>query len=91
MLFAAIMMLEGAVDCMVVSVVVRERIEWFGEENVLPSPPSRQLVLKAPPAVALVPALECAASELMVSGIVLNVGAADLLSAIGGWWPSPDA
>ena len=83
MLFAAIIMFEGAVDCMVVSVVVRERAEWFGEEKVLPSPPSRQLELRAPPAVAVVPALECAASELMVSGMVLSVGAADLLSAIG--------
>ena len=29
---------DGAVDWMVVSVVVRERSEWFGDENVLPPP-----------------------------------------------------
>jgi len=68
---------DGAVDCIVVRVVVRDRSEWFGDEKVLLAPPSREL--KAPPAVPLVPAFDCPASEWMVSGFVARVGAADLL------------
>ena len=30
--------MDGAVDCMVVKVVVRERSDWLGDENVLLPP-----------------------------------------------------
>ena len=71
---------------MVVRVVVKERTDGAGEENVLPSPPPTPLVLKAPPAVVVVPAFECAASEWVVSGFVETVGAADLFPALGCGW-----
>jgi len=80
--------LEGAVDCMVVSVVVRDRTEGAGDENVLPSPPPAPRELTPPPNVAVVPALEWAFSELTVSGLVAMVGAADLLLMVGGFCPS---
>lgn len=75
--------LDGAADCIVVKVVVRDRTEGAGEEKVLPSPPSRPAELTVPPTVAAVPALDFA-SELTVSGLVDSVGAADLLLAVGG-------
>jgi hypothetical protein len=50
----------GASDCIVVRVVVRERTEGAGEENVL-SPPLRES--KPPPAVRLVPATDDARWE----------------------------
>ena len=56
------MKFDGAADCIVVSVVVNDRTEGAGDENVLPSPP-RPLELWPPPAVVVVPALDCAASE----------------------------
>lgn len=65
----------AAMDCMVVSVVVKDRTEGAGEENVLSSP-----LRNPPPAVRLVPVtvdsicdgawMECAAS-----GPVERVGA----------------
>ncbi len=75
--------MDGAEDCMVVSVVVRDRTDGAGDENVLPSPPPLLLELSAPPAVAAVPAFEGAISELTVSGFVESVGAADLLLIVG--------
>lgn len=58
-------MFDGALDCIVVKVVVRERSEWLGEEKVLP-----------PPSVLPV-ALDLA--ECTVSTLVATVGAVDLL------------
>ena len=55
--------MEGAADCMVVSVVVRDRTDGAGDEKVLPSPPVIPLELMAPPPVALEIAFDCAASE----------------------------
>ena len=81
-------MFVGAVDCIVVSVVVIERTDGAGDEKVLPSPPPRPLELTARPAVAVVSVFECAVSELIVSGLVASVGAADLLLADGSCWPS---
>lgn len=73
---------DGAVDCIVVRVVVKLRSEWLGEENVLLRPsPSR--LLSPPPIVFEVPALEKPASEWIVSGFVARVGAADLLLRMG--------
>jgi len=82
--------LEGAADWMVVRVVVRERTEGAGEENVLPSPPVRPLELRAPPTVTVVPAFESAVavSELTVSVVVETVGAADFLLIDCGCWSS---
>lgn len=59
--------LEGAVDCMVVNVVVRERSEWFGDEKVLLLP----RLLKPVSAFDL--------PEWTVSACVATVGAVDLL------------
>lgn len=64
----------GAIDCIVVSVVVKDRTEGAGEENVLSS------LRKPPPAVRLVPATEdsiCdgAWMECAASGPVERVGA----------------
>lgn len=64
----------GAMDCTVVSVVVIDRTDGAGEENVLSLPPS---VFGA---VALVPAPEGAASDMAVSACVANVGALDLVN-----------
>ena len=75
--------LDGADDCMVVSVVVRERTECVGDEKLLS--------LTAPPVVIVVPALEGAVSELSVSGLVDTVGAADLVLLVGAGWPSLEA
>ena len=74
-----------------VSVVVNDRTDGAGDENVLPSPPPTPLELTAPPTVAVVPAFECAASELTVSVFVATVGAVDLLLIVGGFCPSCDA
>ena len=60
-----------------VRVVVSERRDGAGEVKVLPSPPPMPLVLTAPPAVAMVPGLEFAPSEFVVSGLVDTVGATD--------------
>lgn len=68
---------EGAADCTVVKVVVSDRTDGAGEEKVLPSPPPLELI--PPPAVAIVPALEYAASEIAVSPLVEIVGAVDLV------------
>ena len=70
-------------DWMVVSVVVRERTDGVGEENVLPSPPPFSFELMAPPVVAVVSAFEYPVSELTVSGLVDTVGAIDLLPIVG--------
>ena len=72
---------EGAVDWMVVRVVVKDCCEWFGDEKVLSLPPSCELM--PPPTVLLVPAFDCPASECIVSGFVARVGAADLLLTAG--------
>lgn len=73
---------------MVVRVVVRERTDGAGDENVLPSPPLMPLELTVAPNVAVVPALEVAVSELTVSALVARVGAVDLLLMVGGCCPS---
>lgn len=67
---------EGAVDCIVVKVVVRDSDEFCGEEKVLLRPS-----YVAPP-VLEVPVFDCT-SEYIVSALVANVGAADLLLLIG--------
>lgn len=53
---------------MVVNVVVRDRSEWLGDENVLP-----------PPTVLLFPVSAFDRSECTVPGCVATVGAVDLL------------
>lgn len=78
---------EGAVDCTVVSVVVNDRTEGAGEEKVLPSPPPAEL-MPPPAVVAIVPALEYAASESAVSPVVESVGAVDFALVAGGTWLS---
>ena len=80
-------MVDGAVDWIVVRVVVRECSEWFGDENVLLPAPSFELT--PPPTVLLVPAFDCPASELMVPVLVATVGAADRLLDTGGLRSSP--
>ncbi len=79
--------LEGAVDCIVVNVVVSDLTDGAGEEKVLPSPPPTPLELTAPPRVAVVAAFEWAASDT-VSGLVDTVGAIDLLPIVGAAWSS---
>jgi hypothetical protein len=59
---------EGAVDCIVVRVVVRECSEPFGDEKVLPP------LTKLLPPVSAFDLVECT-----VSGTVATVGAVDLL------------
>jgi hypothetical protein len=61
----------GVADWTVVRVVVIERREGAGEENVLFLSPSVR------GAVALVPAPEGAFSEMAVSAVVARVGALD--------------
>lgn len=61
-------MLDGAVDWIVVRVVVKDRSEWLGEEKVLP-----------PPIVLLLPVSAFDLDEWTVSGFVATVGAVDLL------------
>lgn len=80
--------MDGAVDWIVVRVVVSERTEGVGDEKVLPSPPPLLFELRAPLTVATVSAFEYAVSELMVSGFVDMVGAVDLLPMVGGGCPS---
>ena len=67
-----------------VKVVAKDRTEGAGDENVLPSPPP--CVLIPPPAVAIVPAFEYAASETAVSPLVEMVGAFDLALVAGTWF-----
>ena len=62
-LFVPAIRLDGAADWMVVRVVVRDRIDGAGEENVLPSPPPRPLEAMVPPPVVQVPAFDRSASE----------------------------
>ncbi len=59
---------DGAVDCMVVKVVVRECSDPLGDENVLP-----------PAAKLLMPVSAFERPECTVSGNVATVGAVDLL------------
>lgn len=73
---------------MVVKVVVSDRTDGAGEENVLPSPPLIAAELTVAPNVAVVPAFEVAASELTVSAFVAKVGAVDLLLMVGACFPS---
>ena len=79
----------GAAECIVVRVVVKDRTDGAGEENVLSPWP----VLTPPPIVADVPApddapCEGAASECGPS--VDIVGAEDLLPMVGGRPPFSD-
>jgi len=78
-------------ECMVVRVVVRERTDGAGDENVLSAP----LPELTPPTVALVAppddaAWEGAASECATSGSVEFVCAIDLFPMVGGGWSSSD-
>lgn len=82
---------EGAADCIVVKVVVSDRTDGAGEENVLPSPALMPTELTVAPNVAVVPAFDVAASELTVSAFVAKVGAVDLLLMVGACFPSCDA
>lgn len=59
-------------------VVVRDRAEWLEDEKMLPAPPECDDI-PAPPAPLLIQDFDCAVSELIVSGFVASVGAADLL------------
>jgi hypothetical protein len=73
-----------AAECIVVSVVVNDRTDGAGDENVL-SAPRVELI---PPIVAFVAspddgACEGATSERTVSGSVDIVGAVDLLPIVG--------
>lgn len=77
---------DGAVDCTVVSVVVRDRTEGVRDENVLPSPPP---VVGAFP-VTTVPALEYPVSDRAVSPFVETVGAVDLALVSGAWLSSTE-
>ena len=70
---------RGAVLWTVVKVVVREWTDCAGDEKVLFRSPS---VFAA---VALVPALDCTASDTVVSAVVDNVGAMDLGGARLSW------
>lgn len=74
-----------ATDWTVVRVVVRERTEGAGEEKVLLMPPS---VLAA---VALVPALDPAASLIAVSAVVESVGGLETAFLPKEWCSSGDA
>jgi len=82
----------GAAECIVVRVVVSDRTEGAGEENVLSFPRPE---LTPPPTVALVAspddgACEGAASECGWSCSVDMVAASDLLPIVGGGNPSTD-
>lgn len=82
----------GAADCIVVRVVVNERREGAGDENVLSAPRPE---LTPHPTVAFVPcpedaACEGAASECAPSGSVETVAAVDLFPIVGGGRPSSD-
>ena len=71
--------MEGALDWIVVKVVVRERSEWLGDEKVLP-----------PPIVLLCPVSALERPERIVSLLVATVGAVDLLLfARRRWLPEP--
>lgn len=80
----------GAADCIVVRVVVKDRTDGAGEENVLSFPCPE---LTPHPTVAFVPspddaAWDCAASECATS--VDIVAAIDLFPIVGGGSPSSD-
>lgn len=60
---------DGAADCTVVNVVVNERTDGAGDENVLPSPPP----YTPPFPVTVVPAFEYPASDRVVSPFVDSV------------------
>lgn len=79
----------GAAECIVVSVVVKDRTDGAGEEKVLSAWPE----LIPPPIVADVPAADDAPCEGVASEcgpFVDIVGAEDLLPMVGGWCPSSD-
>lgn len=80
---------DGAVDWTVVRVVVSERTDGAGEENVLPSPPPWEPT--AQPEVTAVPALELAASDMVVSAFVESVGAADFVPIVEACCSKPDS
>jgi hypothetical protein len=80
----------AAAEWIVVRVVVRDRTEGAGDENVLSAPRPE---LTPHPIVAFVPwpddgACEGAASECATSGSVDIVAAVDLLPIVGGGRPS---
>jgi hypothetical protein len=80
----------AAADCIVVSVVVNDRIDGAGDEKVLSFP---RPVLIPHPAVPAVPppddaACDCAVSECVTS--VHIVAAVDLFPIVGGWSPSSE-
>lgn len=81
----------GAADCMVVRVVVIDRTDGAGEENVLSAPRPEVPY----PIVAFVPspddgACDGAASECAFSASVDIVAAIDLFPIVGGGRPSSD-
>lgn len=79
----------GAAECIVVSVVVRDRTDGAGDENVLslPLPPPPIVPIVASPDEA---ACEGAASECAWSCSVDIVAARDLFPIVGGGNPSTD-
>lgn len=82
-------MAGGAAECIVVRVVVRDRTDGAGDENVLSPWPEPT----PPPIVADVPAADGAPCDGGVSDgcpSVDTVGAEDLFPMVGGWCPSSD-
>lgn len=80
----------GAAECIVVRVVVKDRTDGAGDENVLSGPRPE---LSPPPIVADVPAADEAACEGAASECAISVdmvGASDLFPMVGGWRSSSD-
>jgi hypothetical protein len=77
----------AAVECIVVRVVVNDRRDGAGDENVLSAPLP---VLGTPPTVADVPAPDEAPWDCAASASVDIVGATDRFPIVGGGRPSTE-
>jgi hypothetical protein len=77
----------AAVECTVVRVVVSDRRDGAGDENVLSAPLP---VLGPPPTVADVPAPDEAPWDCVASASVDIVGATDRFPIVGGGRPSTE-